>query len=157
MPIQHLMSDEALLQELGQRIARLRLERNLSQAQLAEQAGISKRTLERLEAGAAATQLSLFLRVLRQLDLLERLELLLPEPQASPLALLEQQQSTRKRASRRRVAKPASSWALGQPLPLRLSNSGEHASVPWPSRDQPVSLPSSTTRPSSPAASNWRH
>lgn len=114
MPIQRLMSDEALLQELGQRIARLRLERNLSQAQLAEQAGISKRTLERLEAGAAATQLSLFLRVLRQLDLLERLELLLPEPQPSPLALLEQQ-ATRKRASRRRAAKPSSSWSWGQP------------------------------------------
>ena len=65
------MSDEALLQELGQRIARLRLERNLTQAQLAEQAGISKRTLEHLEAGAAAAQLSLFLRVLRQLDLLK--------------------------------------------------------------------------------------
>ena len=52
---------------------------NLSQAQLAEQAGISKRTLERLEAGAAATQLSLFLRVLRQLDRLERLALLIAE------------------------------------------------------------------------------
>jgi len=116
MPIQRMMSDEALLHELGHRIARLRLERNLSQAQLAEQAGISKRTLERLEAGAAATQLSLFLRVLRQLDLLERLELLLPEPQPSPLALLEQQQqATRKRASRRRIAKPASSWSWGQP------------------------------------------
>ncbi len=116
MPIQRLMSDEALLHELGQRIARLRLERNLSQAQLAEQAGISKSTLERLESGAAATQLSLFLRVLRQLDLLERLELLLPEPQPSPLALLEQQQQvTRKRASRRRIAKPASSWSWGQP------------------------------------------
>jgi transcriptional regulator with XRE-family HTH domain len=116
MPIQRLMSDEALLHELGHRIARLRLDRNLSQAQLAEHAGISKRTLERLEAGAAATQLSLFLRVLRQLDLLERLELLLPEPQPSPLALLEQQQqATRQRASRRRIAKPASSWSWGQP------------------------------------------
>jgi transcriptional regulator with XRE-family HTH domain len=116
MPIDHLMSDETLLHEIGQRIARLRLERNLSQAQLAEQAGISKRTLERLEAGAAATQLSLFLRVLRQLDLLERLEQLLPEPQPSPLALLEQQQqATRKRASRRSVAKPATSWSWGQP------------------------------------------
>ena len=116
MPIQRLMSDEALLHEMGHRIARLRLEQNLSQAQLAEQAGISKRTLERLEAGAAATQLSLFLRVLRQLDLLERLELLLPEPQPSPLALLEQQQqATRQRASRRRISKPASSWSWGQP------------------------------------------
>ena len=116
MPIDRLMSDETLLHEIGQRIARLRLERNLSQAQLAEQAGISKRTLERLESGAAATQLSLFLRVLRQLDLLERLEQLLPEPQPSPLALLEQQQqATRKRASRRRIAKPATSWSWGQP------------------------------------------
>jgi transcriptional regulator with XRE-family HTH domain len=114
MPIQRLMSDEALLQELGQRIARLRLDRNLTQAQLADQAGISKRTLERLEAGAAATQLSLFLRVLRQLDLLERLELLIPEPQPSPLALLKLQQSGRKRASRRRVATPASTWTWGQ-------------------------------------------
>jgi predicted transcriptional regulator len=52
---------------------------NLSQAQLAEQAGISKRTLERLEAGAAATQLSLFLQVLRQLDRLERLALLIAQ------------------------------------------------------------------------------
>ena len=115
MPIHSLMSEEALLQELGQRIGRLRLERNLTQAQLAEQAGISKRTLERLESGAAATQLSLFLRVLRQLDLLERLDLLIPESQPTPLALLELQQSTRKRASRSRIAKPASSWTWGQP------------------------------------------
>ena len=77
MPFERLMTDDALLQELGRRIAQQRLDRNLSQAQLAEQAGISKRTLERLEAGASATQLSLFLRVLRQLDLLERLDLLI--------------------------------------------------------------------------------
>ena len=62
--------------------------------QLAEQAGISKRTLERLDAGAAATQLSLFLRVLRQLDLLEQLELLLPEPQPSAGAWLARQGRT---------------------------------------------------------------
>ena len=117
MSIQRLMTDEALLQELGRRIAQQRLERNLSQAQLAEESGISKRTLERLEAGAAATQLSLFLRVLRQLDLLERLDLLLPEPQPSPLALLELQKAGRKRASRRRIPKPTSTWTWtwGQP------------------------------------------
>jgi transcriptional regulator with XRE-family HTH domain len=115
MPIHRLMSDAALLQELGQRIARLRLERNLSQAQLAEQAGISKRTLERLESGAAATQLSLFLRVLRQLNLLERLDLLLPEPQPSPIALLERQEGQRKRASRRPQPKPEAPWRWGQP------------------------------------------
>ena len=114
MSIHRLMSDEALLQELGHRVARLRLERNLTQAQLAEQAGISKRTLERLESGAAATQLSLFLRVLRQLDLLERLELLLPEPEPSPIALLRQQEGGRKRARRRPPPKPAAPWSWGQ-------------------------------------------
>ncbi len=115
MPMQRLMSDEAPLQELGRRIARLRLEANLTQAQLAEQAGISTRTLERLESGGTATQLSLFLRVLRQLDLLERLELLLPEPQASPMALLQLQEGGRKRASRRSSAKPVPAWTWGQP------------------------------------------
>ena len=115
MPLHRLMSDEALLQELGRRIARLRLEHNLTQSQLAEQAGISKRTLERLETGAAATQLSLLLRVLRQLDLLERLELLLPEPELSPIALLEQQEGGRKRARRRSMPKPVAPWSWGQP------------------------------------------
>lgn len=69
----------------------------------------------RRPSGAAATQLSLFLRVLRQLDLLERLDLLLPEPQPSPLALLELQKAGRKRASRRRIPKPTSTWTWGQP------------------------------------------
>lgn len=108
-------SDPSQKQELGHRIARLRLERNLTKAQLAEQSGISKRTLERLEAGAAATQLSLFLRVLRQLDLLERLGLLLPEPKPSPITLLRQQEGDRKRASRRPPPKPTAPWRWGQP------------------------------------------
>jgi DNA-binding XRE family transcriptional regulator len=108
MPIQRLMSDEALLHELGHRIARLRLERNLSQAQLAEQAGISKRTLERLEAGAAATQLSLFLRVLRQLDLLERLELLLPSPHPWPCWIS---------SSKSRASAPAAAASPNRPAP----------------------------------------
>lgn len=51
MNIDEMLSDEAVLAELGQRLARLRVERDYTQAMLAEQAGISKRTLERLEAG----------------------------------------------------------------------------------------------------------
>jgi hypothetical protein len=95
-------SDPSQKQELGHRIARLRLERNLT-------------TLERLEAGAAATQLLLFLPVLRQLDLLERLGLLLPEPKPSPITPLRQQEGDRKRASRRPPPKPTAPWRWGQP------------------------------------------
>ncbi len=91
--------DSVALNRLGNRLAALRLALNLTQADVAEQAGVSKRTIERLEAGATATQLSTFLRVCRVLGLQDRLEQLLPEPAVSPVSQLRQQRQTRKRAS----------------------------------------------------------
>ena len=52
MKITKQATDEVILGELGGRLAKIRLDRNLTQAQLATQAGVSKRTVERLEAGA---------------------------------------------------------------------------------------------------------
>lgn len=107
-------SDEALLTELGARVAAARLERNWTQASLADQAGISKRTVERLESGSVAANLSAFLRVCRALDLVERLELLLPEPQPSPIAQLKLRGRKRQRASGRHSPKPArKKWSWG--------------------------------------------
>ena len=77
----------------------MRLERNLTQAALAAEAGVSTRTVGRLEAGEVATQLSGFVRVCRALGLLERFELLVPEPLPSPLAQLASRGKTRRRAS----------------------------------------------------------
>ncbi|HEY1716698.1 MAG TPA: helix-turn-helix transcriptional regulator, partial [Verrucomicrobiae bacterium] len=48
-------TDETVLAELGGRLTRIRLERNLTQLQLAKEAGVSKNTVQRLEAGAVAT------------------------------------------------------------------------------------------------------
>jgi transcriptional regulator with XRE-family HTH domain len=92
-------TDETILSELGARLAQIRLERNLTQAQLAGQAGISKRTMERLESGAVATQLSGFIRVCRALNLVERFDLLIPEAAPSPIAQLKLQGRKRRRAS----------------------------------------------------------
>ncbi len=52
MLISKSQSDEAVLREIGARMARRRLDFQLTQADLAEQAGVSKRTVERIEAGA---------------------------------------------------------------------------------------------------------
>jgi transcriptional regulator with XRE-family HTH domain len=101
------------LRELGGRLARVRLERNLTQAQLAEQAGVSKRTLERLESGGVATQLSGFIRVCRVLDLLARFELLLPEPVPSPVEQLKLRGRKRQRASAKRAADAPAEWRWG--------------------------------------------
>jgi len=99
MKISSNLTDQAILQELGGRLAAARIERKLTQAALAEQAGVAKRTVERLESGEVATRLSGFLRVSRVLGLLERFEALLPEPMPGPMAQLKQQGRKRQRAT----------------------------------------------------------
>ena len=64
MAIDRGTSDAAILKELGDRLARRRLRENLTQAKLAHEAGISKRTLIRLESGESS-QLANLIRVLR--------------------------------------------------------------------------------------------
>jgi len=93
------VSDDLVLKELGARLARIRLDRNLTQADLAARAGVSKRTLERLEAGEVGTQLSGFIRICRALEMLERFEVLIPEPLPSPIAQLKLRGKQRRRAS----------------------------------------------------------
>jgi transcriptional regulator with XRE-family HTH domain len=88
MKIKPEMTDAAILHELGTRLERRRLDADLTQAQLAEQAGISKRTAERIEAGTS-TDFVMLIRALRALKLLDGLESLIPELPTSPLALLK--------------------------------------------------------------------
>ena len=114
MKITKQATDAVILGELGSRVAKIRLDHNLTQAQLATQAGVSKRTVERLETGAVATQLSGFIRVCRVLDLIERLELLIPEPVPSPVAQLKLGGKKRRRASTAKPsAAPAKKWQWG--------------------------------------------
>ena len=100
MEISKLLSDEAILTELGERIARSRIDLQLTQAEVAVRAGISKRTLERIESGASA-QMSSLIRILRVLKQLPRLEHMLPETGPGPMELLRNKGKVRQRASTR--------------------------------------------------------
>lgn len=91
-------TDEAILAAIGDRLGAARLSRNLTQAALARDAGVSKRTVERMEAGESV-QLTSFLRVLRALELLEGLEALLPPARPGPMELLRAGGQPRQRAS----------------------------------------------------------
>ena len=107
------LADEATLRELGSRIARLRLDRDLTQQQLADEAGISRHTLLRLEDGHSVT-LTALMRALRALDLLDGLEVLVPEPLPSPLEQLERERGRRRRASGTRAGDDArGTWEWG--------------------------------------------
>lgn len=98
MQITKQSTDQAVLSELGERIARSRLDRNLTQAELAAKAGVSKRTVERMESGESV-QLTSFVRILRALNLAGKIDVLVPEPSLSPMAQLESKGKARRRAS----------------------------------------------------------
>ena len=111
MKITGLLTDNAVLAEIGQRMAGRRIELQLTQAHVAEQAGIAKRTLERMEAGHSS-QLASLVRVLRVLDAATGLDGLLPEIGPRPMDQLKQSKKVRKRASGKRAAKSTGqSWS----------------------------------------------
>lgn len=104
------MTDEALLAELGERLARHRLNADRTQADLAREAGVSKRTVKRIEAGESV-QLTSWLRVLRALGLLSNLEHLIPARGVRPLEELRRERGQRRRASGKRAATRAEPWS----------------------------------------------
>lgn len=90
--------DERVLADLGERLARQRLVRNLTQDDLAREAGVSKRTVIRLESGKSS-QMTNLIRVLRALGLLDQLIAVVPMPLPSPLEQLRSKRKERRRAS----------------------------------------------------------
>ena len=110
MKIDNLLSDEPVLSELGSRLAQTRLERNISQSRLASEAGVAKTTVERLERGGGV-QLESFIRILRALGLLDRLDVVLSEPLPSPIERLKLQGRQRQRARDAQQEPPASEEA----------------------------------------------
>jgi transcriptional regulator with XRE-family HTH domain len=110
MNISPLLTEEAILAEIGRRLARRRVELQWTQAEVAKQAGLGKRTLERIEAGES-TQLSSLLRLLRVLELLPQLDQAIPAATPGPMELLRHQGKMRRRASGQRGAKaPERPW-----------------------------------------------
>ena len=99
------LTDAAILAILGARLERHRIAADLTQAALAERAGVSKRTLERIEAGQGS-ELASLLRILRALNLLGSVDALIPELPASPLEDLKRKGRVRRRV-RPRASSPA--------------------------------------------------
>ncbi len=98
----HIRADnttEEILRELGARLRGFRLQRNVTQAELAETAGVGHATVKRAEAGENI-RLKTIVKILRALGRVEALDSFLPEPLVSPIRLAEQRERTRQRARR---------------------------------------------------------
>lgn len=92
------MNDKAALAELGRRIQVHRLNLNMTQANVAGKAGVSRRVLQKLEGGQSCN-LAVLIRVLRAMGKLDAMDAFLPEPGLSPLQLAKLKGRERKRAS----------------------------------------------------------
>jgi len=107
------MPEATMLEELGERAQKHRVGMNLTQPQLAEAAGVSARTIERLEAGTSI-QLEKLLRILRALRLSANLDQLIPEASVRPLQLIGTKTKARTRANTSKGRKATtSSWVWG--------------------------------------------
>ena len=75
------------MKQLGENIAALRISKNLKQSELAYEAGVSARTLQRIEAGENVKSDGL-LKVIRQLGRLDEVLAALDTPQFSPYEIV---------------------------------------------------------------------
>ncbi|CUA86637.1 helix-turn-helix transcriptional regulator [Pseudidiomarina woesei] len=114
MQLSHL-SPAALAEELGQRLKQARLNANITQAELAKRAGVSRKIV--LSAEKGQVQLENFAALLLALGLAEQLNNFIPKPQISPIQLQKLQGKKRERASGRRASssQPSGKTDEGEP------------------------------------------
>ena len=100
-------SSDAVIKALFERVEEIRLSRNVSQAALAKEAGVSRSTITRLARGESISVDS-FVRILQALGLADHLAALLPNPDVRPVERIRLHGSERRRASSKR--KVAANW-----------------------------------------------
>lgn len=105
---------ERVSEELGRRINLWRLSRKIKMADMAEEMGVSRPTLQRLlEGGNTSTET--LLRALVMLGLIGNLDVLVPDISSSPMARLEggPPLSERKRVAPKQEPKSGEPWVWG--------------------------------------------
>lgn len=113
-PVFQQLSDRQIHDELCERLKAARLEVNVTQAELAEKAGVSLITVKRAESAKGNITLMTLIALLRALGRLDHLDNFLPEPPLSPLQLKAASGQRRQRATgRAEMSEPAAGWKWG--------------------------------------------
>jgi transcriptional regulator with XRE-family HTH domain len=97
---------------LCKRLENIRLSRNITQIQLADEAGVSPRTIGRLEKGQGVS-VDTFLRVMTALGIQQNLEALLPDPTVRPIERIDIGGGERKRARPGLSSNERAKWSWG--------------------------------------------
>lgn len=98
--------------DLCKRIQKIRLARNITQAQLASEAGVSASTIYRLENGIKVS-FDTFIRVLIAFGLQSTLQLVLPDPEIRPIERASRAGIERQRARGKDTDDEKTPWKWG--------------------------------------------
>ena len=97
---------------LCKQVENIRLARNVTQVQLASEAGVSPNTIYRLEKGMGVS-LDTFIRVLIALGIQRSLQVLLPDPSIRPIERVNIGGSERQRANPKKASVEKTPWKWG--------------------------------------------
>jgi transcriptional regulator with XRE-family HTH domain len=124
MKITIAMSDIAVAKEVYERLETYRQARGISQEKLVENLGISRPTYSRIQKGTCS--LGTFISVLRELNLLEGLNTLVPTPSLRPSEVVSAHAKRVRRSHERSYIESAGlpQYAAGPP-----QNKGDFSSV----------------------------
>lgn len=146
-------TDKSALALLGRRMAAFRIRSNWTQAQLAEQAGVSKGTVEHIERGDSVQVLNL-IKVLRVCGMLEAFLAIFPDDSPSPMQILRMGEVK----ARKRVRNPRGTSTMrsaNNPRGTGATNASAN-SVAENSADYAVGGATSTTKGKTSAAKTKR-
>lgn len=97
---------------LCKKLEAVRLLKNITQSHLAEAAGVSRRTISRMENGQG-TSLDTFIRVMMALDLSDHLSALLPSSEIRPIERIKGKTERKNASSPRNKKDTDSTWEWG--------------------------------------------
>lgn len=116
-------SDEAICQELFERIEAIRLEKNLTQQSLADELDITTKTYRNIATGK--TRLQVLIGVLRILDRLDVIENWIPDEPMSPLLM------AKLKGKQRRHASPKKDTSHGSSLKSDIKSTANNDEIDW--------------------------
>ena len=111
MKINSSKSENIILEELGRRIKQYRISMNLTQVDLAERCGVSASTVTRIESGDD-TKFSNYIKILSALNLIDNIDMLIPEPQPDFKSIFEEKPKKQRIKSSNK--KQDSKWVWGE-------------------------------------------
>ena len=100
---------QTILTELGETLKLYRVALNLSQADVEEKSGVSKRSISRLEQGGGI-QLDNFIKILSALNIEDNLSVLVPNIKNRPSYHLEKEHKEKRRARKTGEKKTTFQW-----------------------------------------------